>query len=192
MESVFLKIRITTDNEENVQELVNRAVAWAYIRDGSLEGFPPDPVNFHVYLETYLKPRNIRDLIRRKVGNGNANYYLSYMVISRHTFWHYNIAPETLEKARLYDENATKRVKLEGLAEFKVLLPKNPTDLEIREFILNYYHKNEKPFDQRNMKAEYEYLKYHYEVASKEAFLSILSENLNILKVLTCLAYFGW
>ena len=179
-----MKIRITTDNEENVQELCNRAVAWAYIRDGSLEGFLPDSVNFHVYLETYLKPQNIRNLIRRKIGNGNANYsmknvkalpldYLSYMVKSRHTFWHYNIAPETLEKARLYDENATKRVKLEGLAEFKVLLPKNPTDLEIREFILNYYHKHEKPFDQRNMKAEYEYLKYHYELASKEAFLSI-------------------
>ena len=60
-----------------------------------------------------------------------------------------------------------------GLAEFKVLLPKNPTDLEIREFILNYYHKHEKLFDQRNMKAEYEYLNYHYELASKEAFLSI-------------------
>ena len=99
MESAFLKIRITTDDEENVQELCNRSVTWAYIRDGSLEGFLPDPVNFHVYLETYLKPQNIRDLIRRKVGNGNANYYLSYMVISRHTFRHYNIAPETLEKA---------------------------------------------------------------------------------------------
>ena len=140
-----------------------------------MEGFPPDPVNFHVYLETYLKPQNVRDLIRRKVGNGNANYtmknvkalpldYLSYMVKSRNTFRHFNIAPETLEKARLCDENATKRVKLEGLEEFKVLLPKNPNDLEIREFILNYYHKHEKPFDQRNMKAEYEYLKYHYEL----------------------------
>ena len=183
MESVFLKIRITTDNEENVQELCNRAAVWAYIRDGPLEGFLPDPVNFHVYLETYLKPQNIRDLIRRKIGNGNTNYsmknikalpldYLSYMVKSKHTFRCYNIAPETLEKARLYDE--TKRVvKLEGLAEFKVLLPKNPTDLEIREFILNYYHKHGKPFDQRNMKAEYKYLKYHYELASKKAFLSI-------------------
>ena len=101
--------------------MCNRAVAWASIRDGSLEGFLPDPVNFHVYLETYLKRQNIQDLIRRKVGNGNSNYsmknalpldYLSYMVKSRHTFRHYNIAPETLEKARLYDENATKRVKL--------------------------------------------------------------------------------
>ena len=126
MESVFLKIRITTNNEENVQELCNRAVAWAYIRDGSLERFLPDSVNFHVYLETYLKPQNIRNLIRRKIGNGNANYsmknvkalpldYLSYMVKSQHTFRYYNITPETLEKARLYDE---KRVKLEGLAEF--------------------------------------------------------------------------
>ena len=60
-----------------------------------------------------------------------------------------------------------------GLAEFKVLLPKNPTDLEIREFILNYYYKHEKPYYQRNMKAEYEYLKYHDELASKQAFLSI-------------------
>ena len=34
--------------------------------------------------------------------------------------------------------------KLEGLTEFKALLPKNPTDLEIREFILNYYHKHKK------------------------------------------------
>ena len=107
--------------------MCNRAVAWAYIRDGSLDGFQPDPVNFHVYLETYLKRQNIQDLIRRKVGNDNTNYsmknfkalpldYLSYMVKSRHTFRHYNIAPETLEKARLYDENATKRVKLKGLA----------------------------------------------------------------------------
>ena len=106
-----------------------------------MEGFLADPVNFHVYLETYFKPQNIRDLIRRKIGNGNANYsiknvkalpldYLSYMVKSKHTFRYYNIAPETLEKARLYDE--TKRVKLEGLAEFKTLLPKNFTDLEIR------------------------------------------------------------
>ena len=90
--------------------MCNRAVAWAYIRDGSLDGFQPDPVNFHVYLETYLKRQNIQDLIRRKVGNGNSNYsmknvkalpldYLSYMVKSRHTFRHYNIAPETLEKA---------------------------------------------------------------------------------------------
>ena len=104
-----------------------------------MEGFLADPVNFHVYLETYFKPQNIRDLIRRKIGNGNANYsiknvkalpldYLSYMVKSKHTFRYYNIAPETLEKARLYDE--TKRLKLEGLAKFKVLLPKNPTDLE--------------------------------------------------------------
>ena len=69
MESVFLKIRITTDDEENVQELCNRSVTWAYIQDGSLEGFLP--VNFHVFLETYLNPI---DLIRRKIGNGNANY----------------------------------------------------------------------------------------------------------------------
>ena len=71
MESVLLKIRITTDDEGNVEELCNRAVAWAYIRDGSFEGFLADPVNFHVFLETYLKPQNIRDLIRRKIGNGN-------------------------------------------------------------------------------------------------------------------------
>ena len=177
MESVFFKIRITTDDEGNVEELCNGAVVLAYIRDGSLEGFLADPVNFHVYLETYLKPQNIRDLIRRKIGNGNANYsmknvkalpldYLSYKVKSKHTFRYYNIAPETLEKARLYDE--TKRVKLDGLAD----LPKIPTDLEIREFILNYDHKHEKPFYKRNMKAEYEYLKYHYEL-SKKVFLSI-------------------
>ena len=106
-----------------------------------MEGFLADPVNFHVYLEIYLKPQNIRDLIQRKIGNGNANYSmknvealpldcLSYMVKSKHTYRYYNIPPETLEKARLYDE--TKRVKLEGLAEFKTLLPKNFTDLEIR------------------------------------------------------------
>ena len=52
MKSVFLKISIATSNEENDQELCNRAVAWAYIRDGSLEGFLLDPVNFYVYLET--------------------------------------------------------------------------------------------------------------------------------------------
>ena len=79
MESVFLKIRITTNNEENVQELCNRAVAWAYIRDGSLEGFLPDSVNFHVYLETFLKPHNILDLIQRKVGNGNAYYSIKML-----------------------------------------------------------------------------------------------------------------
>ena len=84
MESVFLKIRITTDDEGNVKELCNRAVAWAYILDGSLDGE-------------------------------------IYMVKSKHTFLYYNIAPETLEKAKLYDE--TKLVKLEGLAEFKALLP---------------------------------------------------------------------
>ena len=110
MESVFLKIRVTADSEGKVEDC-NRAVAWAYIWDGSLEGFLADPVNFHVYLETYFKPQNIRDLIRRKIGNGNANYsiknvkalpldYLSYMVKSKHTFRYYNIAPETLEKAR--------------------------------------------------------------------------------------------
>ena len=144
----------------------------------------PDPVNFHIYLETYLKPQNVRDLIRRKIGNGNENYsmkkvkalpleYMAYMVKTKHTFKCYNIPPETLEKARLYDENAAKRIKLEGLAEFKALLPEKPSDLQIREFILNYYHEHEKPFDQRNMKAEYEHLKYHYALAPKKAFLSI-------------------
>ena len=117
--------------------------------------------------------------------------YLSYMVKSKHTFRYYNIASKTLEKARLYDE--TKRVKLEGLAEFKALLPKNPTDLGIREFILNDYHKHEKPFNQRNMKAEYEYLKYHYELASKKLFLSIFDYNrkLNLSKVLILLILVG-
>ena len=69
---------------------------------------------------------------------------------------------------------------LEGLTEFKVLLPRNPTDLEIREFILGVYHKHEKPFDQRNMKAEYKYLKYYYELASRKPFSQrnlIESEN---------------
>ena len=51
-------------------------------------------MNFQIYLETYLKPQNVRDLIRRKVGNGNDNYfmekakplplyYLAYMVKKR-------------------------------------------------------------------------------------------------------------
>ena len=184
MESVFLKIRITTDDQTNIQELCNRAVAWAYTQEGSLEGFLPNPVNFHIYLETYLKPQNVRDLIRRKVGNGNENYsmkkikalpleYLADMVRTKYTFRHYNIPPETLEKAKIYDKHAAKHSKLEGLAEFKALLPKEPTDLQIREFILNYYHEHEKPFDQRNMKAEYEHLKYHYELAPKKVFLSI-------------------
>jgi len=71
MESVFLKIRI---NLINVKELCNRSVARAYVQERKLEGFLPDAVNFHIYLETYLKPQNVRDLICRKIGNGNANY----------------------------------------------------------------------------------------------------------------------
>ena len=73
MESAFLKIRITTDDEMNVRELCKPAVSWAYIQEGSLEWFLPGPVNFHIYLETYLKPQNVRDLIRRKVGNGKES-----------------------------------------------------------------------------------------------------------------------
>ena len=99
--------------------------------------------------------------------------YLAYMVKTEYTFECYNIPPETLEKVRLYDKKAAKRVKLEGLAEFKALLPEKPTDLQIREFFLNYYHEHVKPFDQRKMKAEYEHLKYHYKLTSKKVFLSI-------------------
>jgi len=95
------------------------------------------------------------------------------MVKTEYTFECYNIPPQTLEKARLYGENATKRVKLERLAEFKALLPEKPTDLQIREFILNYHHEHEKPFDQQQMKAEYEHLKYHYNLSPKKVFLSI-------------------
>ena len=93
-----------------------------YLADGAQIAFVHEELK-----EVPVKPQNIRDLIRRKVGNDNTNYlmknvkalpldYLSYMVKSMHTFRHYNIAPETLEKAKLYDENATKRVKLKGLA----------------------------------------------------------------------------
>jgi len=183
-ESVFLKIRITTDNEMTVQELCDRSVVWAYVQEGSLEGFLPNPVNFHIYLETYLKPQNVRDLIRRKVGNGNENYsmkkvkplpldYLAYMVKTKYIFRSFNIPHDTLERARLYDENAARHSKLEGLAKFKVLLPEKPTDLQIRECILNYYCEHNKLFDHENMKKEYEHLKCHYKLASRKVFLSI-------------------
>ena len=97
MESVHLQIRITTDDEMNFKELCDRAVVWCYAQEGSLEGFLPDPVDFHIYLETYLKPQNVRDFIRRKIGNGNKNYsmkkvktlsleYLSDLVKTQHIF----------------------------------------------------------------------------------------------------------
>ena len=186
MERACLKIRITTDDEMKIRELCDRAIAWAFVQEGSLEEFLPEPVNFHIYLETYLKPQNVRDLIRRKVGNGNENYsmkkvkrlpldYLAYMIKKEQDFHfrHYNIPLETLKNARLYDENAAKHSKLEGLAKLKVLLPEKPTDLQIRECILKYYHEHDKPFHHENMKAEYDYLRFHYKLAPKNDFLLI-------------------
>ena len=184
MESVHLQIRITTDDEMNFKELCDRSVVWGYAQEGNLEEFLPDPVNFHIYLETYLKPQNVRDFIRRKIGNGNQNYsmkkvkdlsleYLSDLVKTQHIFKSFNMPKAILEKARLYDKNATKHCELEGLAKLKSLLPEKPSDLQIRECILKYYHEHDKPFHRENMKAEYDHLRFHYELAPKNVFLSI-------------------
>ncbi len=126
----------------------------------------------------------MRDLIRRKIGNGNKNYsmkrvkalsleYLSDLVKTQHIFRSSNIPKAVLEEARLYDKNAVKHCKLEGLAKLKSLLPEKPTDLQIRECILKYYHEHDKPFHCENMKAEYEHLRFHYKLAPENVFLSI-------------------
>ena len=142
MESVHLQIRITTDDEMNFKELCDRAVVWGYAQEGSLEGFLPDPVNFHIYLETYLKPQKALSL-----------EYLSDLVKTQHIFKSFNIPKAMLQKARLYDKNAVKQCKLDGIAKLKFLLPEKPTDLQIRECILKYYHEHDKPFHRENMKA---------------------------------------
>ena len=55
MESVFLKIRNTTDDSYIGQELCNHSVAWAYVQEGDLEEFLAPKVDFHIYMETYSK-----------------------------------------------------------------------------------------------------------------------------------------
>ena len=191
MENVTLAIRITTDNEQIVEELCNHAVSWAYVQEGDLTEFLSPKVNFHVYIDTYWKTQNVRDFIRRKVGNGNPNYsmkkiaslpvkYFAYMLKGKkdkgYIFKYLNIPAQTLKESLTYDEKeaAAKRTKHDGgiLSELKVLLPAKPTDFEIRELILKYYHDHQKPFNYVLMKGQYEHLKYHYKLQPKSLFLS--------------------
>jgi len=191
MENITLAIRITTDDEQVVEELCTHAVSWAYIQEGELIEFLAPKVNFHVYIDTYWKAQNVRDFIRRRVGNGNPNYsmkkiahlsikYFAYMLKGEkekgYSFRHFNIPEEVLKTSRVYDEKEikAKRAKHDGgmLSEFKSLLPTKPTDLEIRELILKYYHDHQKPFNYVVMKAQYEHLKYHYKLEPKTFFLT--------------------
>ena len=105
--------------------------------------------------------------------------FLAYMVKSGYSFKHFGISAKTLEDAKVYDETETtaKRAKREGgiLAKFKALLPAKPTDLQIREFILKYYHDHNKPFNYEIMKGQYQHLRFHFKLAPKSEFLNMFN-----------------
>ena len=157
MEPTYLKIRITTEQQEVVDQLLHQyGVSYAYLR----EGIEPDlytKVNFCIYLKTMA----IRDFIRRKIGNGMPKCtsvpigYISCMMKTsqeslNNFFKSYNIDQSVLEKAA-HDDT---------LQQLIYILDRETVNLRvIEDAIVNYFHASCKPFDVEMMRSLWLYLR---------------------------------